>query len=191
MSLLVSPELMDPIEPKVAGRLLGLWQKRTANIFRGVIETQAKSSNPVVVAQYVRGIVKEEFSPGFFTTFAFGAVLHFPSSTPSPQDILGYVDTKARLRGTWQWVVVTSEVTSRAYGVHTWTEGYLTPVYADMLEQLEAKGYTCESIIKPPDKFWVKLWRIRDTLWWTRAVLLGLGALLFVAVMVVKALGYW
>jgi hypothetical protein len=44
MNLSVSSELLDPITPKVTTGRLNLWHKRTANIFRGVIEMQTQSA---------------------------------------------------------------------------------------------------------------------------------------------------
>jgi hypothetical protein len=48
MSLLVLPELLDPVEPIVVRRLLGHLQKRIANVVRGVIEMQATSRSHAV-----------------------------------------------------------------------------------------------------------------------------------------------
>ncbi|GHT96860.1 hypothetical protein FACS1894116_14580 [Betaproteobacteria bacterium] len=105
--------------------------------------------------------------------------------------MLGYVDTKARSRGTWQWLIVANQAGRAVFGIHTWTEGYLTPVYVSLLKQLEAAGYACQSVTKPPDKFFVNLWRLGASLGKARAVLLGLGTVFALVALVFKVLERW
>ena len=51
-----------------------------------------------------------------------------------------------------QWVVLLSGTDSRtATGVHTWIEGFLSPVYRSILQSLSQSGYTITSVMKEKD----------------------------------------
>lgn len=152
MTLSISTELLDKTSPKTQGEELFLWRRKTLNIYRGVIETSCSTNDPATVSEKIRTLVKEEFDPGSFIPFAFGTVLHFESEAPPSEIMASFIDTRARSEGTWQWLVVTNGTTKRAYGVHTWMEGYLTPVYLQILKDLENSGYACSNSAREPER---------------------------------------
>ena len=164
MTLHVAPELLapaEPCDPSFRGRL---WVKKGWNLFRGVVEARFHDERPEVVARLVREIVRREFKPGLIVPFAFGTVLRFDGAPPPASEMGRYVDTTARARDTWQWMIVCDEARKVAYGIHTWVPGYLRPVYDDVLKQLAAQGYACASQDKRVDEVFARLWSVRRIL---------------------------
>jgi len=58
-----------------------------------------------------------------------------------PDDLKVLVDVRENEKGTLQWVVLVASDARIALGVHTWIEGYLSPVYRDTLQALAKTGY--------------------------------------------------
>lgn len=177
-SLTIALGLLAPKTPSTAGFPGSLWVKNGTNVFRGVIEYRCPPGEPAEIASAVRDIVTREFKPGYVVPFAFGAILHFDRGSPREADMAPYVDTRARWRDTWQWMIVCDHARKSAFGIHTWMHGYLRPAYEDVLQQLEAQGFTCTSRDRAVDEVVTRMvtWRAR-LLQARRAVLLVLVAL--------------
>src|SRR5262249_51214192 len=60
-------------------------------------------------------------------------------------------DSYENSKGTMQWVVLLSGDGHAATGVHTWVEGFLSPVYRSILQRLQQRGYQITSIRKEKD----------------------------------------
>lgn len=125
----------------------------------------------------VRNTVTAEFSPGLVIPFAFGAILYYSNPSPNAVDVEYLVDDRARSRATWQWVIVVDRTTKRIYAVHMWMRGYLTPVYEALIKYFESSGYTSESIVKQPSKFWTRLWSTMAVLLKARRIFVAIGAI--------------
>jgi hypothetical protein len=69
----------------------------------------------------------------------------------SPGDLKLLVDIRENNKGTLQWVILVASHAQTALGVHTWIEGYLSPVYRDILQALAAKGYQIASAKREKD----------------------------------------
>jgi hypothetical protein len=178
MKLTIASELLVPKEPSTPGFRGSLWVKKGTNVFRAVIEYRCKNETPTALAGVVRDIVKREFKPGHFIPFAFGAILHFDGTAPGATDMARHIDTKARWRDTWQWMILCDHFEKKAVGIHTWIHGYLRPVYEDLLKQLEAQGYQCTSQDRAVDEVFTRMWTLNARLLQTkRALLLFLAAL--------------
>lgn len=191
MNLSIPTELLSPKQRRNPRLSEALWEKKTLNLFRGVIESRAMQMSAVEIGNHVRQIVKEEFNPGFFVPFAFGAIVHLDSTPPAISDIAKLIDTKARWRDTWQWVIVCDNNRKKAFGVHTWLHGYLRPVYEDLLAQLESAGYSCTSQDRAVDKLFVQLEKSTARLLKLRNALLVVGAMLGVILIIGKAFFGW
>ena len=61
------------------------------------------------------------------------------------------VDIRENEKGDVQWVILTASHAQVAVGVHTWVEGYLSPVYREILETLAAEGYKVSSVKREKD----------------------------------------
>ncbi|KQV49204.1 hypothetical protein ASC95_16380 [Pelomonas sp. Root1217] len=169
---------------------IALWTRKTNNIFRGVLELECTNSTPEDIAALVLQTVSAEYTPGPVVPFAFGTVLRFKYNAPFPEALEHLIDDRSRNRGTWQWLVVTDETTKSAYGIHMWSTGYLTPVFSSLLEHLQTKSYSCNTIVKEPGKFWERLWAMSASLVKVRKVLVYAGsglALLVIAAQVLLA----
>ena len=74
------------------------------------------------------------------------------------------VDARSNRRGTWQWIVLDFADAQAALGICTWTEGYLAPIYQDVMTGLATEGYDCLAYRKEPDQVIEALLTIHDKL---------------------------
>ena len=58
------------------------------------------------------------------------------------------IDVRDNRKGTLQWIIVVARSSSAALGVHTWIEGYLSPVYRGVVRSLEASGFDLATATK-------------------------------------------
>jgi hypothetical protein len=58
-----------------------------------------------------------------------GVVADVGAIALSPDDLKALVDVRENEQGDLQWVVLVASDVRVALGVHTWVEGYLSPVY--------------------------------------------------------------
>lgn len=170
MTFDIPSNLLKPITPKAHANW-ALWEKKNFNIHRGLIEFTAPDALSIHdLANQVREGVREEFRPGWFRGFGFGAIIHFPKVPADFTEICQHVDTRNKLHGVWQWVVVCLDEEKVALGIHTWLHGYLRPVYDSVLEQLKKDGYNCESVDSEMDALIAKLQQIAKTCRMIRSV---------------------
>jgi hypothetical protein len=186
MNFTIAPALLTPKQPQSPDFSGALWVKNGINIFRGVIDYRCGNGTPEEIADSVRDIVKREFSPGPIVPFAFGVVLQFTCDPPEPGKMSYFIDTKARLRDTWQWVIVCDHALKTAYGIHTWMHGYLTPVYENLLHQLEQAGYKCTSQDLPTDKVFIRIGQMNLRLAQIASVLAVIAGILSLAMVAGK-----
>jgi hypothetical protein len=131
-----------------------IWEHKTFNIHRGVLHwrpTIANLSYVDMVAQ-IREQVKANYSISWWRGFAFGVVIESPEIPADISMIEESIDTRASSKGTWQWTVFICEPTQTLIGIHTWTEGYLSPAYRDLLKHFESLSWTVGSFKKEKDK---------------------------------------
>jgi hypothetical protein len=153
-----------------------LWQYKSLNLHRGVIHWDA-TARPCTLSKIrdeVRAVVRDHFRPSWWRGFGFGAIVSLGDVDDSFNHAADVVDVRNNSQGTWQWLVLHFPGTQTAVGVCTWTEGYLAPVYHDLLAELRKTGFTCESFQKDMDALMRRLLVVRDKL---RAVKRALGGL--------------
>lgn len=138
-----------------------IWEKKTLNIHRGLIEWPDTPSAPVdAIACRIRASVRSEFRPDWFRGFGFGTILHLSTATPDFCEICRHIDRRNKTNGVWQWAVVQFDHDNVALGIHTWLHGYLRPVYESVLHQLASQGYQCHSVEAEMDPLIEKLRKI-------------------------------
>ncbi len=157
----------DLIEQAVVGRLLPkrsahppanyhLWERKTWNLHRGVIYLEcAGSSSAEDIHQSVRGVVASEFDLKWewLRGFAFGACVRM-SGIPADLHLLeNCIDVRNRSRGVFQWLVFFSDEPAVAVGIHTWIEGYLSPVYHSIVGILRDAEIPCETFVRDQGAF--------------------------------------
>lgn len=130
-----------------------VWERKTLNIHRGVLHWRPTDAHLTYteMATEIRRTVKEKFKVSWWRGFGFGVLI---DATAIPDDISAIeesVDARASSKGTWQWTVFACEPAQIAVGVHTWTEGYLSPVFRDLLAGYESQGWTVGRFKKEKD----------------------------------------
>jgi hypothetical protein len=122
-----------------------LWQYKSLNRHRGVIHwdaTNLRCTLPDISAR-VREVVRDHFRPAWWRGFGFGAIVSLNHFDASFEQLPSLIDTINNRRGVWQWIVLHFPAAQSAVGVHTWTQGFLAPVYADLISVLENQGVLC------------------------------------------------
>jgi hypothetical protein len=83
---------------------------------------------------------------------AYGAIVEVEHIRVSTEELESLVDVRDNRKGTLQWVILASSVEPSALGVHTWIEGYLSPVYRGVLRRLADSGYEVGSVCRGKDR---------------------------------------
>ena len=145
-------KLLKPF-PSDLPRTWTLWQHKTLNIHRGIIhwDQTANAATMDKARDEVRHVVQSRFRPTWLRGFGFGAVITMSEIDDSYKNVADLIDARNNSKGTWQWIVLYLPVPRAALGVCTWTEGYLAPVYQDILARLRKSGHFCESHKKDMD----------------------------------------
>jgi hypothetical protein len=153
------------------------WQYKSLNMHRGILHWDATGAAPKLaeLRQQVRKLVPEQFRPSWWRGFGFGVIVSLDVVDDSFQQLADLIDVRNHNKGTWQWMVLHLPSIQSAVGVCTWTEGYLAPVYHDLLAQLSEAGFTCESHKKDMDALMKALTVIHHRLRIAQQLLGGFG----------------
>ncbi|MBO0698250.1 MAG: hypothetical protein J2P46_07645 [Zavarzinella sp.] len=156
-----------------------LWEHKTLNIHRGVIHWDATATDDTLadVREEVRAVVARYFRPAWWRGFGFGTVVSLGHADESFGRAAELIDVRNNRRGTWQWLALHFPKLREAVGVCTWTEGYLAPVYRDLLEALRGAGFRCQSYQRDMDALVKHLVTVAEKLRAAKRVLGGLGGL--------------
>ncbi len=130
-----------------------IWERKTWNMHRGVLRYRPNRQGIPFseINDAVREHVARSFQISWWRGFAFGVVVQLQSM---PSDVAGVVDSidgRARSSGCWQWAILACDPLKTAFGVHTWMEVALTPVYRALLEDLRVQGFEIGSFKKEKD----------------------------------------
>ena len=93
---------------------------------------------------------------------AFGVVIDVPAMRITPDEIEAMIDVRDNRKGTLQWIIVVARSSSAALGVHTWIEGYLSPVYRGVIQQLRADGFDVATATKEKGVLMTVLTNVTD-----------------------------
>ena len=154
-------DLAAEIGDSAAGRLLPIessgdadwrfWEKRSLNLHRVVGLWTHGSSSAREVGVEARGAIGKGFRGAWWRGLGFGIVVEVRNVESYPEAFLPLVDGRENRAGTWQWVILVSATGRKAAGLHTWIEGYPSPVYRGLLERLDERGFAIESARKDKD----------------------------------------
>jgi hypothetical protein len=128
------------------------WERKNLNIHR-VVATWRRGAGITEVAGLrgaVRTAIGRRFRRAWWRGLAFGAVVEVDSIGVSATELASLVDGRENVQGTWQWVILVS-CDGKALAVHTWIEGFLSPLYLGLLESLRTEGFEVASARKEKD----------------------------------------
>lgn len=118
------------------------WEQKTLNMHRAVVLWTPRNLDSIDrLREAVRDEQRRRAPSSWWRGMGFGAVVAVPSLTLSPDELALLIDVRKNGTGTWQSAVLAATEARAAVGVHTWAEGYLTPVYRALLGGLEKAGY--------------------------------------------------
>ncbi len=130
------------------------WEHKSMMLHRGVLHWRC-ADRPASVSEIPRRVRKHvgsRYKISWWRGFGFGVLIEFDATPKYLSAVHDWVETRANNEGTWQWAVLASGEAQVALGVHTWTEGYLSPVYRDLLDHYRSIGFTVEGIKKDKDR---------------------------------------
>ncbi len=129
------------------------WELRTINIHRvvGLASEYRQFANAQDLGAEIREVLARIFKRAWWRGIAYGVVAEVSALSLSTDDLKLLVDVRENPKGDLQWVILVASHARTALGVHTWIEGYLSPVYRNILEPLAAKGYRIASVKREKD----------------------------------------
>jgi hypothetical protein len=132
------------------------WELRTLNRHRAV--GYMKNAGVISDAQNLESAIRDVFSRDFHRSwwrgFAYGVVAQLHTHTWQVGDLQPMVNLYENAKGVLQWIAVVDEISCSVFGVHTWLEVYLSPVYLEILGQLETRGYSISTAVRQKDGLW-------------------------------------
>lgn len=126
--------------------------KRNLNIHRCVLLADIGGVK-AVLPEEIRAIVTEYQRASWFRSMGFGAVLAVESVEPVGSVFEAEIDIRNRGKGTWQWTILHSSIERLCVGYHTWTHGFITSIFQDILRRFDAQGYRVNDQKARMDRF--------------------------------------
>ena len=129
------------------------WELRTINRHRvvGLVTPYRQFVDAHDLEAEIRRVVSHNFKRSWWRGMAYGVVAELGTISLGAEDLKTLVDVRENSRGTLQWVILAAGRARAALGVHTWMEGYLSPVYRGTLQALAATGYAVASAKREKD----------------------------------------
>jgi hypothetical protein len=133
-----------------------VWEHKTLNIHRGVLHWQTADAcaDLTNLPELIRANVKASFRISWLRGFAFGVLIESDARPLDRSIIEDWIDIRARLGGTWQWTIYACPPARTVVAVHTWQEGFLSPIYRSLLERYHTMDYLVSSSRKENEPAW-------------------------------------
>ena len=130
-----------------------LWELKNWNRHRAVLQRRTNFSGDAATLQKaVREEVASAFKISWWRGFAFGVLVESNGPPPDPAALITEIDPRNEPKGTWQWTVVVCPESKKVVGVHTWMEGWLSPLYHALLCHYEDQGFSLAWAVRPKDR---------------------------------------
>jgi hypothetical protein len=128
------------------------WERRNLNMHRLVgLWSLPRTMGATELNTEARAAIGRHFHRAWWRGLAWGVVVEVPDIALSSEDLKELIDVRENVRGTWQWLVLVSGAKKTVLGAHTWTEGYLSPVYRGLLSRLQERGFQVTSVRREKD----------------------------------------
>lgn len=154
-SIIASAAMQRRLRPRNDLREVGwtFWELRTLNMHRvvGYVNGHRQPTNARDLEAEIRGVVSRKFKRAWWRGMAYGVVAEVAAISLSTDDLKILVDLRENSKGTLQWVILVASHARVALGVHTWMEGYLSPVYRGTLQALAEAGCKVSSAKREKD----------------------------------------
>jgi hypothetical protein len=154
-SIIASAAMQRGLRPRNDLRESGwtFWELRTLNLHRvvGLLNEYRQFADAHDLGAEIRVVVSRNFKRSWWRGIAYGVVAEVAAISLSPDDLKILVDIRENSKGTLQWVILVASHARVALGVHTWIEGYLSPVYRGTLQTLAETGYQVASVKREKD----------------------------------------
>jgi hypothetical protein len=126
------------------------WERRTINIHRvvGLLRAQRQPADAQTLDAELRSVLARDFKRAWWRGIAYGVVVEADVPAWPSDDLQVMVDARENSHGTMQWVILVNATAQRVTGVHTWAEGFLSPVYWTVLLSVKEQGYRVSSVRK-------------------------------------------
>ncbi len=130
-----------------------VWEHKTLNLHRGVLHWRPVGESPTFerISRSIRVRVASTYRISWWRGFAFGALVETPTIPKDVEALKSVIDVRDNPKGTWQWTFLVCPPARTTVGVHTWIEGYLSPVYRGLIDLYRAQGYEVGSVRKEKD----------------------------------------
>ena len=148
---LLSPKPTLELRPE-----LYLWEKKTWGLHRGLVYLEQDSfSSSRDIEEAVRDVVATEFNLKWewLRGFAFGACIKAREIPGDLNAIEKCVDIRNRLQGVFQWLIFAADKPPFSFGIHTWTEGYLSPIFRNIAAAIEETETPCHTFVRDKGRF--------------------------------------
>ena len=129
------------------------WEHKTINIHRSILHWSANSelSYPAI-SDAVRVKIKEKYKASWWRGFAYGAIIDVPTTPDGIDNIGESIDNRDNKNGAWQWIILVCQESKSVVAIHTWTVGFLTPIYEAIIARYRSDGYNVGVFKKDKDK---------------------------------------
>ena len=154
-AVIASAAVRRPLRPRTDLGESGwtFWELRTFNLHRvvGLLQADREFAGADDLGAEIREVVSRSFQRSRWRGMAYGVVAEVAAISLRPDDLARLVDIRENAKGTLQWVILVAGEGPVALGVHTWVEGYLSPVYRGALQALAEAGYQVTSVKREKD----------------------------------------
>jgi hypothetical protein len=140
------------------------WELRTLNCHRvvGLAGEYRQFADARDLEGEIRGVLTRNFKRAWWRGIAYGVVAEVSAISLCTDDLKLLVDIRENGKGTLQWVILVASHARTTLGAHTWVEGYLSPVYRDILQAQAGMGYQIASVKRDKDGLMKFLTQVAD-----------------------------
>ena len=144
---------LKPVPAKTPGGW-SVWEHKTLNMHRGVLHYRPERRDTTISELNTRVLEMRaaQFRVSWWRGFGFGVLVDIGRMPEDMESIGECIDPIENVKGNWQWIIVICDDPKAVIAMHTWVQGYLTPVYRGLLQHYKTSGYPVKSLKKEKGK---------------------------------------